>query len=350
MQKSVDEEENVGQEGGHGDERDGSDGEEEQEQEQEEEEDLLMNTSHTGMDESMNSALNHSSMSEGTMQFEDASNAISAMLDAAEASVTGIMPTPDRENANAAADRALKIADDKRAARAAAVLGGERQSGATKGAEVPQREEGEAEVSAAGNMLSPGRERANAAADRALLRADAKRALRAAAVLDEGSRKQTAIVAPLRTVGSEVRNRTMATGVNDSKFDSPRSPHQEKDDLLFNDDEDHGTHAEMSMISNLSMESSFTMSSAIAAASAEEDTQAKERRPVRGLEFGDLESSIMSKVRSPQVFVLFVVHLFGLFPGSLFFSIFLWLVIENSPLNLFFDLVQHQELLAMGLF
>ena len=65
----------------------------------------LANTSQTEMDESDNSALNHSSLSEGTMQFEDASNAISAMLDAAEASATGLLSTPEREKANAVAGR-----------------------------------------------------------------------------------------------------------------------------------------------------------------------------------------------------------------------------------------------------
>ena len=74
----------------------------------------MANTSQTEMDESDNSALNHSSLSEGTMQFEDASNAISAMPDAAEASATGLLSTPEREKANAVADEALRIADSKR--------------------------------------------------------------------------------------------------------------------------------------------------------------------------------------------------------------------------------------------
>ena len=45
-------------------------------------------------------------------------------------------------------------------------------------------------------------------------------------------------------------------------FDIEESLGRDCNDLLFKDDEDHGANAEVSMISNLSMESSFAASSA----------------------------------------------------------------------------------------
>ena len=96
----------------------------------------------------------------------------------------------------------------------------------------------------------------------------------------------------LQSQGGRVDNARILS-LNDSRLNTPREPHKEQDDFLFNDDEDHGTNAEVSMISGLSMESSFAFSSATAGVSADPNA---ENRPGRGLQINDLESSIMSRV------------------------------------------------------
>ena len=199
-----------------------------------------LDASQTGMDDSINSSLNHSSMSEGTMQFEDASNAISAMLDAAEASATGILSTPERDKAKAAADEALAIAASKRIS--------------TLGRNKPKQALGsdQGQVPDADN---------------------------------HNKEKETPLQPP-------VKSRKLIE-LDDSRLNTPREPHKEHDDFLFNDDEEHGTNAEVSMISGLSMESSFAMSSATPGATAD---HLVESELGRGLQLNDLESSIMSKV------------------------------------------------------
>ena len=203
----------------------------------------LANTSQTEMDESDNSALNHSSLSEGTMQFEDASNAISAMLDAAEASATGLLSTPEREKANAVADEALRIADSKRVHGTEAM--GERHVDTTTSEQPIQVEQ--------------------------------KGARR-------GHQESLAQNKPAQGVDPDCRG----------NFDIEESLGRDCNDLLFKDDGDHGANAEVSMISNLSMESSFAASSATPAPPGV--IAEPEQRPGRGLELLDLESSIMSKV------------------------------------------------------